>query len=97
MDLSSFNIAAIKNSLMKSHGPQNVAMHIKTVIIAYCWICHLVWLILLICQQRFLFNVLEQFFFTFFIKTRFYVFFYSWGQRFYIYAWNNLRWLSLNQ
>src|SRR6218665_52301 len=53
-------------------------MHIKTVILLGNFF-HLV-CVMLICQQRFLFNVFL--FFTFFIKNAFFNVFYSWGQRF---------------
>ena len=59
-------------------------MHIKTVILLGIFF-HLVCVMLLICQQRFLFNVFYVFLF-FFIKTRFFNVFYSCGQRFYIYG-----------
>src|SRR6218665_1508999 len=66
---------------MKSCSP----MHIKTVILLGNF-CHLVCLMLLICQQRSLFNVCLRFFY-FFIENAFFNVFYSWGQRFfYIYG-----------
>ena len=60
-------------------------MHIKTVILLGDFF-HLVCVMLLICQQRFLFNV----FLRFYLKRVFNVF-YSWGQRFfYIYGRHNI-------
>src|SRR6218665_1811176 len=38
---------------------------------------------LIICQQRFLFNFFYVFYFYFLIKNAFLTFFYSWGQRFF--------------
>ena len=55
-------------------------MHIKTVILLGNFF-HLVCLMLLICQQRFLFNIFFRFF-IFFIKNAFFNVFDSWGQRF---------------
>src|SRR6218665_862993 len=59
--------------------PSSVIMHIKTVILLGIFF-HLVCVMLLICQQRFLFNVFYVFYF--FHKTAFLTFFYSWGQSF---------------
>ena len=53
-------------------------MHIKTVILLGNFF-HLVCVMLLICQQRFLFNVFLRFFCH---KKRVFNVFYSWGQRF---------------
>src|SRR6218665_3827138 len=55
-------------------------MHIKTVNLLGIFF-HLVCVMLLICQQRFLFNVFSRFF-IFFIKNAFFNVFYSCGQRF---------------
>ena len=64
-------------------------MHIKTVILLGHFF-HLVCVMLLICEQRFLFNFFYSTLFTcfiFFIKNAFFNVFYSWGQRvFYIYG-----------
>src|SRR6218665_1111970 len=54
-------------------------MHIKTVILLGNFF-HLVCVMLLICQQRLLFNFFT--FFIFFIKNAFFIVFYYWGQRF---------------
>ena len=66
------------NSLIKRHSPQTLDMHTKTVILL--GIFHLVGLILLICQERFLFSVFERF--LFFHNNCVFNVFYSWGQRF---------------
>ena len=55
-------------------------MHIKTVILLGNFF-DLVCVMLLICQQRFLFNVSLRF--LFFHKERIFKPFYSWGQRFF--------------
>src|SRR6218665_2109936 len=54
-------------------------MHIKTVILLGNFF-RLVCVMLLVCQQRFLFNVFLRF--LFFHKERIFNVFYSWGQRF---------------
>src|SRR6218665_3971485 len=55
-------------------------MHIKTVILLGNFF-HLVCVMLLICQQRFLFNVFYVFYFCH--KNAFFNVFYSWAQRFF--------------
>jgi len=50
-----FNMAAIKHSLTKSRSPQTLSCILRQKF--YWGIFHLIWLILLICQQRFLFNI----------------------------------------
>ena|SRR6218665_1236763 len=65
---------------MKSCSPQALSCIIKTVILLGNFF-HLVCVMLLICQQRFLFNDILRFF-IFFIKNAFFNVFYSWGQRF---------------
>jgi len=72
-------MAAIKHSLMKSRRPQTLSCILRQKF--YWWIFHLIWLILLIYQQRFFI----QRFLTFFIlfhKKRVFNVFCSWGQRF---------------
>jgi len=44
-------MAAIKHSPLKSRSPQTLECILRHQF--YCWIFHLIWLILLLCQQLF--------------------------------------------
>ena len=70
---------------MKSRSAQTLSC---ILIQEFYWeISHLVWLILLICQQRFLFNVFNVFF-IFFHKNAFLTFLFM-GRTFFLHLWAN--------